>query len=63
VPDDREEHNRVLGIPLGADKLGVMRDEQQRALGFPAEWFRLPSLARIRAILSGFRRGRGRSHQ
>ena len=37
---DREEPQRVMGIPLG----GVSRDpdaeEPQRVLGFPVDWFK-----------------------
>ena len=38
---DREERNRVLGVPIGPGQHGWVGDEEQRVLGFPADWFRL----------------------
>lgn len=40
MPADREERNRVLGVPVGTSWQGWVGDEQQRVLGFPADWLR-----------------------
>lgn len=37
-PDDRREPQRVLGIPLGSDRRGIVEDEEQRVLGLPVRW-------------------------
>jgi len=39
---DREERNRVLGMPWGPGPTGPhsgQGEEQQHVLGFPADWF------------------------
>jgi len=38
MASDREERNRVLGIPIGKNPLGRPGEEQQRVMGFPADW-------------------------
>jgi hypothetical protein len=38
--DDREERNRVFGMPLGADPHARQGVEQQRVLGVPLDWYR-----------------------
>jgi hypothetical protein len=37
-PDGRREPQRVLGIPLGSDRRGIVEDEEQRVLGLPVRW-------------------------
>jgi hypothetical protein len=40
VSADREEPNRVLGIPHGGIALGARQgEEQQRVLGVPVDWY------------------------
>lgn len=57
MPAHHEERGRVLGVPISGGRPGWVGDEQQRVLGFPADWFRLPRLGpavrRIRGLLSG----------
>jgi hypothetical protein len=36
---DREERNRVLGMPRGADPYARQGEEPQRVLGFPPDWY------------------------
>ena len=38
MASDHEERNRVLGIPIGRNPLGRPGEEQQRVMGFPADW-------------------------
>jgi hypothetical protein len=37
MSNDREERNRVLGIPIGTDPHGRQGEEQQRVMGFPVD--------------------------
>jgi hypothetical protein len=39
VPDDQREPQRVLGMPIGSGKRGIVDDEEQRVLGMPVRWF------------------------
>ena len=59
MPAQDEERGRVLGVPISGSGPGWVGDEQQRVLGFPADWVRLPRLGpavrRIRGLLSAVR--------
>ena len=48
APDREQPHEerRVLGVPVDADGHGWVSDEEQRILGFPADWFKLPRFGR-----------------
>jgi hypothetical protein len=65
VPDDQEEPQRVLGIPLGSGRPVMVEDEEQRVLGMPVRWFEpigrdaSRSLGRLIKAAKGLRR-RGR---
>ena len=56
---DREEPQRVLGIPLAAFSRDPDAEEPQRVLGFPVDWFE-PARRDLRAFLErhvpGYRR-------
>jgi len=36
---NREERNRVLGVPRGPDASAGTGEERQHVLGFPVDWF------------------------
>jgi len=38
VTGDREEPQRVMGVPLGAFSRDPDAEEPQRVLGFPVDW-------------------------
>jgi len=38
VTGDREQRNRVLGVPVGTDRYARQAEEPQRVLGFPVDW-------------------------
>ena len=56
---DREEPQRVMGIPLSAFSQDPDAEEPQRVLGFPVDWFE-PARRDLRAFLErhvpGYRR-------
>jgi hypothetical protein len=39
VAGDREERNKVFGIPRGADPYAKQGEEPQRILGVPVDWY------------------------
>jgi hypothetical protein len=39
VASDREERNKVFGLPRGADPSARQGEGQQHMLGLPADWF------------------------
>jgi hypothetical protein len=39
MASNREERNRVLGMPRGADPYARQGEEPQRVLGFPVDWY------------------------
>jgi hypothetical protein len=39
MASDREERNKVLGVPRGTDPNARTGNEQQRILGMPADWY------------------------
>jgi len=50
MSNDREERNRVLGIPIGTDQPGRQGEEQQRVMGFPADVFEGVNLDGLRSL-------------
>jgi hypothetical protein len=43
MASDREERNKVLGVPRGTDPNARTGNEQQRILGMPADWYGPPT--------------------
>jgi hypothetical protein len=39
LSDDREERNKVFGMPRGVDPHARQDEEPQRVLGVPADWY------------------------
>ena len=39
MTSDREERNRVLGMPRGVDPYARQGEEPQRVLGVPVDWY------------------------
>jgi hypothetical protein len=62
MDDDRPERNRVLGVPVGPAGPGrraVHGEEQQRVMGFPADWIDSVDLSPLRSLahpVRGYRR-------
>ena len=59
MSSDREERNRVLGIPIGAGPHNRQGVEQQRVMGFPADTFEGVNLDGLRSLahpIRGYKR-------
>ena len=59
MSSDREERNRVLGIPIGAGPHNRQGEEQQRVMGFPADTFEGVNLDGLRSLahpIRGYKR-------
>ena len=39
MANDREERNKVAGMPRGADPYATQGEEPRHALGVPVDWF------------------------
>ena len=55
MSNDREERNRVLGIPIGAGPHDKQGEEQQRVMGFPVDTFDGVNLSRLRSLVHPIR--------
>jgi hypothetical protein len=51
MSNDREERNRVLGVPIGTDRHGRQGEEQQHVMGFPADIFEGVNLDGLRSLV------------
>jgi hypothetical protein len=47
---NREERNRVLGVPVGPGTGRGQREEQQHVMGLPADWFEDLNLDGLRSM-------------
>ncbi len=47
---NREERNRVLGVPVGPDPHRGQGEEQQHVMGLPAGWFEDVNLDGLRSM-------------
>ena len=59
MSNDREERNRVLGVPIGTDPHGRQGEEQQRVMGFPVDTFEGVNLDGLRSLahpIQGYKR-------
>ena len=59
MSNDREERNRVLGIPIGAGPHDRQGKEQQRVMGFPVDTFDGANLDGLRSLahpIRGYKR-------
>ena len=57
--NDREERNRVLGIPIGAGPRDRQGEQQQRVMGFPVDTFDGVNLDGLRSLahpIRGYKR-------
>jgi hypothetical protein len=50
VAGDREERNRVFGMPRGADPRAERPEEQRRVLGVPVDWYGSVDWNQLRSI-------------
>jgi hypothetical protein len=50
MSNDREERNRVLGVPIGTNQRDRQGEEQQRVMGFPADVFDGVNLDELRSL-------------
>ncbi len=59
MSNDREERNRVLGIPIGTGPHDRQGEEQQRVMGFPVDAFVGVNLDGLRSLahpIRGYKR-------
>jgi hypothetical protein len=59
MSNDREERNRVLGIPMGTGRHDRQGEEQQRVMGFPVDVFDGVNLDGLRSLahpIRGYKR-------
>jgi hypothetical protein len=59
MSNDREERNRVLGVPVGSGPRGRQSEEQQRVMGFPVDVFGGVNLDGLRSLahpIRGYKR-------
>jgi hypothetical protein len=59
MSNNREERNRVLGVPIGTDPHRPQGEEQQRVMGFPADVFDGVDLDGLRSLahpIRGYKR-------
>jgi hypothetical protein len=50
MANDREERNKVFGMPRGVDPYARQGEEPQRVLGVPVDWFGPVDPALVRAL-------------
>jgi hypothetical protein len=50
VANDREERNKVFGMPRGADPHAAQGEEPQRVLGVPVDWYGPVDLGWLRSV-------------
>ena len=51
MSNDREERNRVLGVPIGTAPHGRQGEEQQHVMGFPADIFKGVNLDGLHSLV------------
>ena len=59
MSNNREERNRVLGIPMGTGRHDRQGEEQQRVMGFPVDAFDGVNLDGLRSLahpIRGYKR-------
>ena len=59
MSNNREERNRVLGVPIGTNPYRPQGEEQQRVMGFPADVFDGVNLDGLRSLahpIRGYKR-------
>lgn len=59
MSNDREERNRVLGMPIGTGPHDGQGEEQQRVMGFPVDVFDSVNLDGLRSLahpIRGYKR-------
>lgn len=50
MANDREERNKVFGMPRGADPHAAQGGEPQRVLGVPVDWYGPVDLGWLRSV-------------
>ena len=50
MTSDREERNKVLGMPRGADPYARQGEEPKRVLGVPVDWYGPVDRDRLRSL-------------
>jgi hypothetical protein len=50
MSNNREERNRVLGVPIGTNPYRPQSEERQRVMGFPADVFDGVNLDGLRSL-------------
>ena len=50
MASDREERNKVFGMPRGVDPSARQGEEPRRVLGVPAEWYGPVDWDRLRSL-------------
>jgi hypothetical protein len=50
VANDREERNRVFGMPRGPDPYAAQGEEPQHVLGVPVDWYGPVDWDRLRSV-------------